>query len=268
MNSDRPFTQGGPDEDLSDEFEVGQQFKNKEEVLLTVKQYSIKRVAEYKIVKSDQLRYNAQCIQFRLGCNWCILISYRRKQEKWEVRRYTGFHTCMQTLMGQDHGRLDSKVIAQHIFTMVKADPTISIMVLQGGVKNHFGYKASYRKVWLANKESLLEYMAIRRSHTMSFLVGYSLCRLTQPCPGSTDTVMFHRVFWTFPTCIKAFKHCKPLIFIDGTHLYGKYSGTLLMAIAQDGNANILPIIVAIVEGETKEAWSFFLSYLREHVTP
>ncbi|RYR75786.1 hypothetical protein Ahy_A01g000369 [Arachis hypogaea] len=178
-DDDRPFTQGGPDEDLSDEFEVGQQFKNKEEVLLTVKQYSIKRVAEYKIVKSDQLRYNAQCIQFRLGCNWCILISYRRKQEKWEVRRYTGFHTCMQTLMGQDHGRLDSKVIAQHIFTMVKADPTISIMVLQGGVKNHFGYKASYRKVWLANKESLLEYMVIRRSHTMSFLVGYSLCRCT-----------------------------------------------------------------------------------------
>ncbi|XP_025670278.1 uncharacterized protein [Arachis hypogaea] len=260
MNSDRPFTQGGPDEDLSDEFEVGQQFKNKEEVLLTVKQYSIKRVAEYKIVKSDQLRYNAQCIQFRLGCNWCILISYRRKQEKWEVRRYTGFHTCMQTLMGQDHGRLDSKVIAQHIFTMVKADPTISIMVLQGGVKNHFGYKASYRKMYLPSK--------------IYFKFGYSLLKkylgtlVTQPCPGSTDTVMFHRVFWTFPTCIKAFKHCKPLIFIDGTHLYGKYSGTLLMAIAQDGNANILPIIVAIVEGETKEAWSFFLSYLREHVTP
>ena len=53
---------------------------------------------------------------------------------------------------GQDHRRLNSKLIAQHIFTMVKADPTISIMVLQGGVENHFGYKASYRKVWLAKQ--------------------------------------------------------------------------------------------------------------------
>ncbi|RYR21360.1 hypothetical protein Ahy_B03g066655 isoform I [Arachis hypogaea] len=40
------------------------------------------------------------------------------------------------------------------------------------------------------------------------------------------------------------------------------------MAIAQDGNANILPIAFAVVEGETKEAWASFLSYLREHVTP
>ncbi|XP_015958594.1 uncharacterized protein LOC107482579 [Arachis duranensis] len=62
MTSDWSLTQGGPEEDPSNEFEVGQQFKNKEEVVLAVKQYSIRRDAEYKIVESDQLRYNAQCI--------------------------------------------------------------------------------------------------------------------------------------------------------------------------------------------------------------
>ncbi|XP_025681102.1 uncharacterized protein [Arachis hypogaea] len=41
----------------------------------------------------------------------------------------------------------------------------------------------------------------------------------------------FHRLFWTFPPCIEAFRHCKPLVSIDGTHLYGKYGGTLLVAI-------------------------------------
>ena len=30
------------------------------------------------------------------------------------------------------------------------------------------------------------------------------------------------------------------------------------MAIAQDGNQNILPIAFAIVEGETVNAWHFF----------
>ncbi|RYR22487.1 hypothetical protein Ahy_B03g067780 [Arachis hypogaea] len=120
MISDWSFIQGGPEEDPSNEFEVGQQFKNKEKVMLAVKQYSIRKAAEYKIAESDQLRYNAQCIQFGPGCNWSILISYRRK-------RYIGPHSCMQTLMEQDHGRLDSKVIAQRIFTMVKADPTTSI---------------------------------------------------------------------------------------------------------------------------------------------
>ncbi|KAL4344247.1 hypothetical protein AHAS_Ahas11G0159300 [Arachis hypogaea] len=37
MTFDWSFTQGGPEEDSSNEFEVGQQFKNKEEVMLAVK---------------------------------------------------------------------------------------------------------------------------------------------------------------------------------------------------------------------------------------
>ncbi|XP_015971725.1 uncharacterized protein LOC107495145 [Arachis duranensis] len=78
----------------------------------------------------------------------------------------------------------------------------------------------------------------------------------------------FHRLFWAFPPCIEAFRHCKPLISIDGTHLYGKYEGTLLVPIAQDGNSNIFPVAFALVEGENAESWPFFLSHLREHVTP
>ncbi|XP_025670697.1 uncharacterized protein [Arachis hypogaea] len=272
------FTQGGPKDDPRNEFEVGQHFQNKEEVMLAVKMYNIRRAVEYKIVNSDQWRYNAQCIQFGPGCNWSIHISYRRKVEKWEVRRYRDPHRCMQTSMGQDHRRLDSKVIAQYIFTIVKADPTISIKVLQGGLEKHFGYKASYRKVWLTKQRVIASiYGDWEESYNelphwlfamQMYLPGTWVQLVTQPWPGLADTVMFHRVFWTFPPCIKAFKHCKPLISIDGTHLYGKYGGMLLMAIAQDGNANILPVAFAVVEGETKEAWSFFLSYLRHHVTP
>ncbi|XP_057746404.1 uncharacterized protein LOC130965659 [Arachis stenosperma] len=278
MTLDWSFTQRGLEEDPSNEFEVGQQFRNKEEVMLAVKQYSIRRAVEFKIVKSDHWRYNARCIQFGFGCNWSILISHRRKQERWEVRRYTGPHTCMQTSMGQDHRRLDSKVIAQHILTMIKADPTISIRVLQEGVENHFDYKVSYIKVWLAKQRVIARtYGNWEESYNelsrwlfamQMYLPGTWVQLVTQSWPAFTDTVMFHRVFWTFPLCVDAFKHCKPLISIDGTHLYGKYGGTLLMAIAQDGNANILPIAFAFVEGKTKEAWSFFLSYLREHVTP
>ncbi|XP_025629991.1 uncharacterized protein [Arachis hypogaea] len=54
---------------------------------------------------------------------------------------------------------------------------------------------------------------------------------------GEVDesTVYFHRLFWTFPPCIEAFRHCKPLVSIDSTHLYGKYGGTLLLAITHNG---------------------------------
>ncbi|XP_012568982.1 uncharacterized protein [Cicer arietinum] len=80
--------------------------------------------------------------------------------------------------------------------------------------------------------------------------------------------MIFYRLFWAFVPCISAFKFCKPMVQVDGTWLYDKYKGTLLVAVAQDGNDNVIPIAYAIVEGETKEGWSFFLRNLRKFVTP
>jgi len=77
----------------------------------------------------------------------------------------------------------------------------------------------------------------------------------------------FHRLFWVFEPCIHGFKYCKPVVHVDGTWLYGKNKGTLLLAVAQDGNNKTIPIAFALVEGETKEGWSFFLNNLRKHVT-
>ena len=72
----------------------------------------------------------------------------------------------------------------------------------------------------------------------------------------SREHRQFDRVFWTFGQCKEVFNYCKPIIQIDGTHLYGKYRGTLLMATSQDGNGGVLPLAFAIVEGETLTAWS------------
>jgi len=73
-------------------------------------------------------------------------------------------------------------------------------------------------------------------------------------------------VFWAFKPCIDAFRHLKPMIQIDGTFLYGKYSHKLLIATGQDGNLKVVPLAFAIVEEEKRESWSFFLTMLRRHV--
>ncbi|XP_039129077.1 uncharacterized protein LOC120265263 [Dioscorea cayenensis subsp. rotundata] len=107
---------------------------------------------------------------------------------------------------------------------------------------------------------------------TMSLFTGTIVDLETRPRHLMDLTVrdarIFHRVFWSFPACVEAFKYCKPVVQIDSTHIYGKYKGTLLLAITQDGNKNILPIGFAIVEGETLGGWTFFLRNLRSSVTP
>ena len=51
-----------------------------------------------------------------------------------------------------------------------------------------------------------------------------------------SNTEIFKRVFWSFKPSIEGFEHCRPVLSIDGTHLYGKYKGTLMIAMGCDGN--------------------------------
>ncbi|MED6182606.1 hypothetical protein PIB30_030086 [Stylosanthes scabra] len=48
MNQGSHGFQGGPDDDPVDEFEVGQEFADKEAAVIAVKTYSIRRAVEYK----------------------------------------------------------------------------------------------------------------------------------------------------------------------------------------------------------------------------
>ncbi|XP_025640675.1 uncharacterized protein [Arachis hypogaea] len=81
------------------------------------------------------------------------------------------------------------------------------------------------------------------------------------------DRSMLDKVFWAFPAYMEAFKHCKSFVSINGTHLYGSYGGVLLIAMTQDGNSNIIPVVFVIVESETTKSCSFFLTNLRRYVT-
>ncbi|XP_020967508.1 uncharacterized protein LOC107615389 [Arachis ipaensis] len=215
------------------EFQVGQQFQDKEEVVLSVKTYSICRGVEFKVLESDHRKYYGKCKEFGSGCVWLIRVSLRQRKEIWEVKRYNGPHTCLATSISSDHRNPYYHVMSAFFMPLIRADAATSI------------------KITLPGSVAVLRTSPVR--------VGGQL---------DDSTTIFHRLFWTFPPCVEAFRHCNPLVSVDGTHHYGKYGGTLLIAIAQDGNSNIIPIVFALIEGENAESWSFFLSHLRAHVTP
>ena len=49
---------------------------------------------------------------------------------------------------------------------------------------------------------------------------------------------------------------CRPFIRLDGCHLKGRFGGQLLSATAKDGNDNIFPVEMAVVEQENKDSWT------------
>ncbi|GKV07426.1 hypothetical protein SLEP1_g19207 [Rubroshorea leprosula] len=59
---------------------------------------------------------------------------------------------------------------------------------------------------------------------------------------------------------------CRPIIGIDGCHLKGPIGGHILSAISLDGNDNMYPIAIAVVEAETKNSWKWFLDLLHRDI--
>ncbi|MED6189031.1 hypothetical protein PIB30_091640 [Stylosanthes scabra] len=59
------------------EFRVGQRMQNRQAVLMSVKNYSIQRNAEYKVIESDPLKYHYRCKHHTAGCPWMIRITLR-----------------------------------------------------------------------------------------------------------------------------------------------------------------------------------------------
>ncbi|KAH1233641.1 hypothetical protein GmHk_09G026041 [Glycine max] len=197
-----------------------------------------------------------------------------KKTYSWKVTQWGGQHTCLNITMTQDHEKLDSDLIATCVVGMIREDPSIK------RINSEFAYKVSYKKAWFAKQKAIaIEYGDWEESYAK---ISSWLTHMQNHSSGSSFQILhddfiigntvsrkhrqFHRVFLTFGQCKEAFKYCKPIIQVDGTHLYDKYRGTLLMGTSQDGNGGVLPLAFTVVEGETLTTWSWFLAHLREHV--
>ncbi|KAH1202866.1 hypothetical protein GmHk_17G049222 [Glycine max] len=253
---------------VGQELYVGMDFDSKDAVKNALKQYVMKGHQTFKVVETKSQKYIVCCPNNteESPCPFYMRAILSKKTDAWKVTQWGGPHTCLNMTMTQDHEKLDSNLIATCVVERINSE---------------FSYKVSYRKAWMAKQKAIaIEYGDWEESYAK---LSSWLTHMQNHSPGSYFQILhddfiignrvsrehrqFHRVFWTFGQCKEAFKYCKPIIQVDGTHLYGKYRGTLLIATSQDGNGGVLPLAFAVVEGETLTTWSWFLAHLREHVT-
>ena len=81
------------------------------------------------------------------------------------------------------------------------------------------------------------------------------------------NTKIFQCVFWSFNPSFEGFEHCRLVPNIDGTHLYGKYKGTLMIVMRCNENNQLFPLVFAISEGENIDSWGWFLACIKNRVT-
>ncbi|XP_057746096.1 uncharacterized protein LOC130965346 [Arachis stenosperma] len=243
------------------EFAVGMEFSSRESVIKAIKEYTIRRSVDYRVYESGPLTFYAKCTQYGSGCDWLIRVSMISRKYCWVIRRYNGSHTCTRATISQDHSKLDSNTITEAIKPLVEADPAIKVKSVIAEVQSKFNYTVSYRKAWLAKQKAVEKIFGGGEASYEALPIWFeAMCHKepsavvyfeTMPAYQGDDLVtdirILHRVFWSYYPCIRAFRHCKPVVQVDETHLYGKYKGCLLVAISQDGNNNIVPIAFHVV---------------------
>jgi hypothetical protein len=62
------------------------------------------------------------------------------------------------------------------------------------------------------------------------------------------------RAFYSFGACIHAFQWSRPVLYVDGTFLTGKYSWSILTVVGADANNQIIPVAFAFVESENYDS--------------
>ncbi|XP_073121368.1 uncharacterized protein [Henckelia pumila] len=82
-------------------------------------------------------------------------------------------------------------------------------------------------------------------------------------CETEPLTKKFRRLFICFHACALGFvSGCRPLIFLDDTHIKNKYKGCILVAVSKYVNDDLFTIAYAIVDAENYSNWDWFCYHL------
>ncbi|KAL6560408.1 hypothetical protein OROGR_003967 [Orobanche gracilis] len=260
----------------SGELYVGQRFNSKDELQTAVKVYSLKAHQQYQVLHSSRKLWELKC-KLAPSCAWKLRASTPRGVSFFEIKTYTGPHTCVNPIINRDHVQLDSEFVCCQIKSLVKAQLSLTLTAIQAFISDRFAYEISKTKAWNAKQKAIVSlfgdwkesykilprYMNVLMQENPGTIVQWDK-EGAERNPGHET---FRRVFWSFAASIEGFKYCRPIISIDGTHLYGKYKGTMLIAVSCDANNQLFPLAFAVVEGENNDSWAWFMACIRRFVT-
>ncbi|XP_019161841.1 PREDICTED: uncharacterized protein LOC109158380 [Ipomoea nil] len=250
-------------------FTLGMTFGSKKEFKEAVLNYAFKNGKELKFVRNDKIRYIVECKHN--ACPWRINLRKDPKCESWRILGMRDIHDgCSWVYKNK---MVKSSIVARRWTKEVQHHLDWKMVNFKDKVCTAERFDMSDRQVWRAmekakkkiqgdeeeNFKKLWGYVAeIDRTNSMSKCY-VKLSDLTDMSGHSR----FLRLYMCWEACKKGFQLCRPIIGVDGCHLKSATRGQMLIAIGIDGNDSIFPLAYAIVEGETKQSWCWFLEFLK-----
>ncbi|GJY83757.1 transposase, MuDR, MULE transposase domain protein [Tanacetum coccineum] len=223
------------------EVEKGKIFDNKESLILAVRLKALSEGFQFLTDRSAPERCYLKCYHFT-ECDWYLRATLWDNTKKYYITYLNDVHTCSKTQTYPNHRNANKKVIG-HLLTPNIQDRS---RVLRG--------KDIKQDILLEYKIHISYQQAMKGKH-------YGTVTRIK----TDDNGVFEMLFIAIGASIRTFlNYLRHMLMIDGAHLKGLYKGTNLVAVAMDGNNQIVPIAFGICKGETGPCWSWWMSVLKE----
>lgn len=211
--------------------------------------YSIQMGFEFVFLRNGPKRVSAACsYRVEKGCPWRIHAVEDVIDGVFCISLYERNHTCGTSFGNVSRKRVNYQIVSEIIIEDIRTMPGLTPVQVIALVKKNYGFDISYCVAWKAMDRGR---GIVFGDHTSSFaMLPAYFEELKSANPGSHvdldvgDDQKFRRCFFTFQACLLGFKHCRPMIMVDGTFLKGRHKGCMLSAVAKDGDQGIITFSV------------------------
>nr|GMD95392.1 uncharacterized protein LOC109172155 [Ipomoea batatas] len=245
-------------------------FNSTREFKWAVEYHDALRHKDVKFKKNEAKRVRVVC-RHNNTCKWSIFGSKSNPNCPFTIKTYNQVHSCGN----QDENKVvTSGFLAKFFKDDFRVNTDWGRGPFQEHVKAKFNCQLTRNQAYLAKKKAMKQ---IDGQDSEQFKLLNDYCEeLRKSYPGTTVKMKldsefivngrprFVRLYICFRACKEGFiSGCRPIIGLDGCHLKGSQKGgQLLSAIGLDGDNSIFPVAFAIVEGELKDSWCWFLKLL------
>ncbi|XP_062014682.1 uncharacterized protein LOC133731289 [Rosa rugosa] len=251
-------------------FQLGMVFQNFEVFKHVVRKHAVLTKKELRFPRNTKHRVLVRCFTSPNCSFWLYASSPDDNNPTLQIKTYTPNHTCSSVAKRVYH--CHAPFLAEEYKDTFMADGKWSREGIQSTVNRDFGMEIGYQLCYRAKARALR--MAQGTIEEQCNLLESYANELKKRNPGSSVWIQteldggvtrFKRIYICFAALREGWRAgCRPIIGLDGCHLKGVHKGQLLSAVGIDGNNGMYPIAWDIVEQESRDSWTWFLTFLKE----
>ncbi|XP_022891791.1 uncharacterized protein LOC111406634 [Olea europaea var. sylvestris] len=248
------------------EVEEGRVFCDKDILKLSLSLFAIQNMFEFMVERADKKEYVVRCSQER--CSWICRASKWGKTELFKIRKI-GSHTCASNVVLGSHRQLLATIVSSNIKYKYTSSCTIyTPNDICSDMLHTYRVYLNYSKAWRSREQTL---KMITGDPTDSFgNIPRFFYMLQQNNPETVTNLEvdshnhFKYCFMVLGALIRDWKHCRPVIVVDGRYLNDHYGGTLFIVCTQDTSNSVFVIAFGIGDNENDKSWIWFLENLKK----